>query len=79
MEKDREKAWHDHHIKQCTFKIKYLVLLYDSKFTKFLGKFQMHLLGPYVVKEITDGGAFQLAKLNEELILRKVNGSRLKL
>ena len=74
MQKDREKAWHDHHIKQRTFKNGDLVLLYDSKFTKFPGKFQMHWLGPYIIKEITDGDAIQLATLNGELFPKKVNG-----
>ena len=32
-----------------------LVLLYDSKFTKFLDKLHMHWLGPYIIKEIIDG------------------------
>jgi len=41
VEKAQEKAWHDRHIKQCTFKHGDLVLIYDSKFTKFPGKFQM--------------------------------------
>lgn len=39
----------------------------------------MHWLGQYIVKEIIDGGAVQLTKLNVEPFLRKVNGSRLKL
>lgn len=39
----------------------------------------MHWLGPYVVKEITNGGAVQLAKPNGELFLGRMNGSRLKL
>lgn len=51
------------------------MLLYDSKFTKF----QMHWLGPYVVKEIIDGGAVQLVKLNGDPLLGKVNRSRMKL
>jgi len=55
------------HIKLCTFKVNDLVLLYDNKFTNFLGKFQMHWLGPYVVKEIMDGGTVQLMKLNGEV------------
>jgi len=62
-----------------TFKVDDLVLLYENKFTKFPGKFQMHWLGPYVFKEIMDGGIIHLAKLNEEPFLGKVNGSRLKL
>lgn len=39
----------------------------------------MHWIGPYVFKEIIDGGIVQLAKLNEEMFPRKVNGSELKL
>lgn len=51
VQKEREKAYHDRHIKLRTFKVNDLVMLYDSKFTKFPGKFLMHSLGPYVVKE----------------------------
>lgn len=75
VQKDLEKSWHDRHIKQSAFKIDDLVLLYESKFTKFPGKFQMNWLGPYSLKEITDRGTFQLVKLNGELFLRKFNGS----
>ena len=38
IEKDRQKAWHDRHIKNKQFQQGYLVLLYDSKFMKHLGK-----------------------------------------
>ena len=64
VQKQRGKAWHDQQIKLHTFKVNDLVLLYGSKFVKFLGKFRMHWLGPYVIKEITNGGAMQLVKLN---------------
>ena len=56
VQKQREKAWHDFHIKVRTFKENDLVLLYDNKFEKFPGKLQMNWLGPYVIKEVTDGG-----------------------
>ena len=56
VQKEHEKEWHDQHIKLCTFKVNDLVLSYDSKFANFLGKFQMHWLGPYVIKEFIDGG-----------------------
>lgn len=56
-----------------------LVLLYGNKLTKLPGKFQMHWLGSYVVKEITDGAVVQLAEMNGELFPGRVNGSRLKL
>lgn len=54
-QKECEKAWHDQHVKLCTFKVNDLVMLYDSKFDKLVGKFKTHWLGPYVLKEITDG------------------------
>lgn len=79
VQKESEKSWHDHHIKLHTLKVNNLIMLCDSKFTKFLSKFQMHLLGPYIVNEITNGGAVQLVKLNGEPFLGKVNGCRLKL
>ena len=75
----REKDWHDRHIKQKTFKVGDLVLLYDNKFAKFPGKFCMHWLGPYQVKHVTSGGDVELVKLNGEVFPTLVNGSRLKL
>eukprot|EP00253_Pinus_taeda_P017706 PITA_17706 len=42
VQKEHEKAWPDRHIKLHTFQVNDLVLLYDRKFTKFPGKFQMH-------------------------------------
>ena len=79
VHKEREKAWHDHHIKLHTFKVNDLVLLYDSKFTKFMGKFHMHWLGSYIIKEITDGSILQLVKMNGEPFLGRVSGNQLKL
>ena len=79
VRKQREKAWHDYHRKLRTFKENDIVLLYDSKFKKFPGKLPMHWLGPYVVKEVIDGGAVQLSRLNGDPFPGRVNGSRLKL
>lgn len=79
VQKTREKALHDQHIKQKKFQEGDIVLLYDIKFFKFLGKFKTHWLSPYVIKYIIDGGATHLSKLNGELIQGIVNGSRLKL
>ena len=78
VQKQHENAFHDCHIKLHTFKVNYLVLLYDGKFDKCLGKLRMHWLGPYVVKEVTEGGIVQLVKLNGEPVPGKVNGSRIK-
>jgi len=59
-------------------KVNDLLSLYDSKFDKFPGKLRTHWLRSYVIKEITDGAAVQLVKLNGEPFLGKVNGSHLK-
>ena len=78
VQNQSEKYWHDCHIKLHTFKVNDLVMLYDSKFEKFPGKFRIHWLRPYIVKEVTDGGTVQLVKLNVEPFPRKVNDSHLK-
>ena len=79
VQKAREKAWHDRHIKHKIFQVGDLVLLYDSKFIKFPGKFKTHWLGPYQIQQITDGGAIQLSTLSGEFLPTLINGSRLKL
>ena len=79
VQKAREEAWHERHIKKKKFLVGYLILLYDSKFVKFPGKFKMHWLGPYIIKHIIDVGTIQLVKLNGELIEERINGSMLKL
>jgi len=79
VQKAREKSWHDQHIKQRTFRNGDLVLLYDSKFVKFPSKLKIHWLGPYIVKNISNGGIVQLVNLNREPFLRRVNGIRLKI
>ena len=78
VEKDRQKAWHDHQIKNKQFFQGDLVLLYDSKFIKHPGKLQMHWLGLYLVHSITYGGAVQLQQLDGAVLPKLVNGSLLK-
>jgi hypothetical protein len=56
VQKEREKSWHDRHIKKKNFKEGYLVLMYDIKSIQYPGKLRMHWLGPYKVKIVTHGG-----------------------
>jgi hypothetical protein len=79
VQKEREKPYHDRHIKKKAFKKGDLVLVYDSKFMKHPGNFRTHFLGPYEVAYVTEGGAMQLKTLNGEWKERLVNGSWLKL
>ena len=71
--------WHNHHIKRKMFKEGDLVLLYDSKVLQHPWKMKMHWLGPYEVKDITDGGDVYLRDLAGTDLRGMVNGSRLKL
>jgi hypothetical protein len=56
VQKVCEKAWHDRHIKHKKFQMGDLVFLYDSKFFKHLGKFQIHLLDPYMIRYVREVG-----------------------
>jgi hypothetical protein len=49
VHKEREKAYHDRHIKKKEFKQGDMVLVYGNKFMKHPGKFKTHWLGPYEV------------------------------
>jgi hypothetical protein len=57
VQKEREKAYHEKHIKRKAFKQGDLVLLYDIKFMKNPWKFRTHWLGPFEVAYITEEGA----------------------
>ena len=63
VEKKRQKVWHDRHIKNKNFEVGGLVGMYDSNFFKHPGNLKKNWLGPYLVKEITDGGALKLEKI----------------
>ena len=65
VEKQRKKVWHDRHIKNKQFWVGGLIIMYDIKFFKLLGKLKTHFLGQYIVKEITNKGAVKLQKLEE--------------
>jgi hypothetical protein len=57
VQKEREKAYHNRHIKKKSFKQGDLVLVYDNKFMKHPGKFRTHCLGPYDVLYVVEGGS----------------------
>ena len=76
--KERQKAWHNCHIKFKQFHPCDFVLLYDSKFLKHPKKLQTHQLRLYVVIRITDSGAIHLQQLDGTPFDELVNGSRQK-
>ena len=55
-----------------------LTMMYDSKFFKHTRNMKKNWLGPYVVKEITDGGAMKLEKLDGTEVRGITNGSWMK-
>ena len=75
VEKDRQKYWHDRHIKNKHFLQGELVLLYDSKFVKHPGELKMQWLGPYIINFITNRGVVQLQQLDGVMFPNLVNGS----
>jgi hypothetical protein len=79
IQKEREKAYHDRHIKKKIFRQGDLVLVYDSKFIKHPGKFRTHWLRPYEIAYVTEGGVVQLKTLKGDWKEGLVNGSQLKL
>ena len=50
--------------------------MYDDKLFKHPGKLKTHWLGPHVVKEIIDGGAMKLEKLDDMKVRGLINRSR---
>jgi hypothetical protein len=79
VQKVRDKAWHDRHIKRKMFKEGDIVFLYDSKVLQHPGKLRMHWLGPYEVKVVMDGGVVQLKDIAGADLRGMINGSQLKL
>jgi hypothetical protein len=79
VQKARDKAWHDRHIKKKTVTEGDLVFLYDSKSFQHPRKLRMHWLGPYKVKSVIDGGALQLRDLEGADLRGMIKGSQLKL
>lgn len=79
VKKAWDKSWHDWIIKHRKFQEGDLVLRYNNKFLKHLGKFQMHWMGPYVIHHVTDGGVEKLRNINGMSHEGFVNVSKLKL
>lgn len=57
VQKAREMARDDWHIKKIIINNWDLVLLHDSKFARLPSNFMMHWIGPYIIRDILDGAA----------------------
>ena len=56
VHKEREKDYHDTHIKRKAFKQGDLVSVYANMFMNHPRKFRTYCLGPYEVAYVTEGG-----------------------
>ena len=74
VEKQRQKSWHDRHIKRKHFKVGGLFFMQDIKFFKHPRKLRTHWLGSSIITKITDGGAVKLLKLDGTEVQGMVNG-----
>ena len=58
--KEKVKRWHDKRIQKREFKVGEYVLLYNSHFRFFAGKFLSKWEGPYVIKEVYRSKAIKI-------------------
>ena len=54
------------------------MLVYNSKLGKFPGKLKLRYSGPFIVHQDLGQGLFQLEDLTGQLIVKPINGFRLK-
>jgi hypothetical protein len=74
--KERTKKWHDKHILRREFQPGQQVLVYDSRFHLFPGKFKSRWYGPCTVRVVHSNGAIVVQSPSQGTFL--VNGQRLK-
>lgn len=74
--KEKTKKWHDRHIFRKEFQPGDSVLVYDSRFHLFPGKFKSRWFGPAVIQRSIGNGAFEIQTAAEGTF--RVNGQRLK-
>ena len=74
--KEKTKKWHDKHILRKEFSPGQLVLIYDSRFHLFPGKFKSRWFGPCIVKKVMSNGALEVQSPSEGIF--SVNGQRAK-
>jgi hypothetical protein len=74
----RRKSYYDSKLKPKVFEVNDWVLLYDSRYMKFPGKFQFRWHGPFQVKEVFSNGSVQLADARGNFFVTRINGNRLK-
>jgi hypothetical protein len=74
----QQKTYYDGKLESKTLNINDLVLLYDSQFQKFPGKFKMRWFGPYRVLKSYPNGSIELQDFAGTVHSTRYNGYRLK-
>ena len=77
ISKHKMKTLHDKHILRKSFHVGQKVLLYNSRLHIFPGKLRTKWIGPFVIKSISEHGAFKVENPKNGNVF-KVNGHRLK-
>ena len=68
--------WHDKSIQKKQFQPGDWVLLYDSRFEMFKGKFHTCWMGPYKLIRVFENGAVEFKTINGKNFVFLVNGHR---
>jgi hypothetical protein len=72
------KTYYDSKMKNKIIVDNDLVLLYDSRFQKFPGKFKIRWQGPYKVVKAYENGSCDLEDFQGRPLATRINGNRLK-
>ncbi|CAM8994228.1 unnamed protein product [Rhodiola kirilowii] len=75
--KERTRRWHDKLILKRQFSVGDKVLLFNSKYKLFPGKFKSRWFGPYRIHRVFNDGHLELIDNNENIF--KANGQRVKI
>ncbi|CAM8910533.1 unnamed protein product [Rhodiola kirilowii] len=75
--KERTRRWHDKLILKRQFLVGDKVLLFNSKYKLFPGKFKSRWFGPYKIHRVFNDGHLELIDNNENIF--KANGQRVKI
>ncbi len=75
----RRKSYYDSKLRPKLFLPNNLVLMYDSRFYNFPGKFQIRWHGPYRVVDGFANGSVQLEVFMGTQFTSRINGNRLRL
>ena len=74
----QRKRWHDKSIQKKQFQLGDWVLLYDSRFKIFKGKFHTRWMGRYEEIQVFENGAVEVKTIDGQNSIFLVNGHRLK-